>query len=454
MPKGNFFLFLILAVVCFTNAPAQIYSPAADDSLSAAYNPPSGNDVVFIFNVPVYKGSRTGSIVAVSPDRTTGWNFQWSVYNFNTHGYQNIFPAGSGSSSAIDTITANSGYRVVMTKGSASHTYRVWVLFNDFNVVITNRDAENKLAFGYYNCSSLDLRSDTSLFPLSYPEPFADTAINIQNVYTIRWTTDNPEASNPSSRLITRVYNPPSTDTWYILTLTDRFGLKRSDSVLYESIQSEAKITAAYVNLGDTSAYPGRDYGYYYENGIKSAPGNYRFDFSSSINAVNYAIDFGDGQSFETTVAGEPVMHEFQMPGKYKVVLTTKSAQPFECADTATVTAELVYAGFLMPNVFSPNDDGNNDLLTLYDDNNLFRSGDVSVVSIDITIFDRSGTKMHEYNGNIRDWKGWDGKVMRSNRNAPEGVYYYAISFFYAYEDKENPIGTGVMKGFFHLFRE
>ncbi len=454
MPKGNFFLFLMFFVAGFSTAAAQIYAPAADDSLAAAYDPPSDDDVVYVFNIPAFEGSRTDSIVALPPDRTTGWEFQWSVYNYNTLSYDILPPPETGSSSAVDTITVNSGYQVVMSKGATNHTFRVWLVFNDYDVTVTNKDGEDKLAFGYYNCSSLDLRSDTTLKPLSYTEPFVDTTIYIHDYYTIRWTTDNPEASNPSSHLITRVNNPPASDTWYIITLTDIFGLKRSDSVFYESIQSEAIINASYVNLGDTSVYPGKPYGYYYNNGILSAPGKYRFNLSASKNTATYILDFGDGQSYETTSSDEEIIHEFALPGNYDVVLTTKSAPPFECADTASFTAELVYSGLSLPNVFTPNDDGDNDLLILYDDNNMFRSEDVSILAIHITIFDRSGHKMHEYSGSMRDWMGWDGKVMHSNRNAPEGVYYYVISYLYTFEDEQNPIGNNIMKGFFHLFRE
>jgi gliding motility-associated-like protein len=118
------------------------------------------------------------------------------------------------------------------------------------------------------------------------------------------------------------------------------------------------------------------------------------------------------------------------------------------------VEAELDFAGFSLPNVFSPNDDGDNDLMIFYDNNNVFRSEDVSVTIIDIAIFDRAGLKVHEFSGNLRDWAGWDGKVMKSNRLSPEGVYFYVISLLVAYEDENNPIGKKILKGFFHLYRE
>jgi gliding motility-associated-like protein len=453
MYRGKSYSFLVILLFLLGPAAAQIYAPAAIDSFSAGYNPPSGTDVVYVFNRPVFGSSSTVSIIARSPDESTGWDFIWSVYNKNTLSYEILPMAESGSSSSIDTISTSSGYQVVMTKGSENYTYRVWTVFNDFNVMITNKDNENKVSFGYYNCNSLDLRADTTLIPLTYANPFIDTVIFVPNFYTIRWTTDNPEASNPSSRLITRVYDPPSTDTWYILTLTDRFGLQRKDSVLYESIQSEARISATYVNLSDTTVYNPL-YGYYYDNGIKSAPGKYRFDLSASQNAAIFRIDFGDDHTYETTSETEKIIHEFVEPGTYEVTLTTKSDPPFECTDTSTITVDLAYAQFHLPNVFTPNDDGDNDLLTLYENNNVFRSVDVSVVSIDITIFDRSGTKVHQYSGNIRDWPGWDGKIMKSNREAPEGVYYYVITFLYAFENKDDPIGNEVLRGFIHLYRQ
>ncbi len=58
--------------------------------------------------------------------------------------------------------------------------------------------------------------------------------------------------------------------------------------------------------------------------------------------------------------------------------------------------AELVYALFTMPNVFSP--DGGLTRENLHN-NNIFRSEDVSVVTIEITIFDRAGRKMHDVFG-------------------------------------------------------
>lgn len=452
----------LMIVVLFVtlSVQAQIYAPAASDSFGAAYNIPGGTDQVFIFNTGDF-GQETKAILHALPvDRTGGWSFQWFVYSLTDSGYLPVLPVESGFNSSIDSITVPSGYQIVMSKGIVTDTFRVWVAINDFDVIITNKDAEGKLQFGYYNCSSLDLRADTFLISPFYYNPFTHARVRISNTFSIRWRTNPSGSSTPPSRLITRVGNPPAEDTWYILRVTDRFSLIREDSVYYKSIQSKAQLTGEYVPLSDTAEYPNTLYAAFYDDDVFSAPGKYRFDLTGSRNSIVYRIDFGDGEWIETSNDSAQVVHEYKLPGTYKAVLTTKSEKPFECIDSVSVEASLRYAAFVMPNVFSPNGDGNFDELKpenfdeLKQSNDVFRSGDVSIISVDITIFDRAGQKVHNYAGNMRDWNGWDGRIRQSNREAPEGVYYYVINVLYGYEDKSEPVGRDVLKGFFHLFRE
>lgn len=451
----------------FCNLQAQIVAPAASDSFDANYNTVNGNDKVYVFNRQEYKSALNASINAASVDREAGWTFQWSVYRHADSAYHSIPGSTTGAFSSIDTITVPSGYRVEISKGSEQDTFRVWVLVNDLNLRITNKDAEGKLKFGYYKCASLDLHADTTRIPLYYYNPFSGSRVNVPNSFKIRWTTDNPEASNPPSSLISRVNNPPYADTWYRLTVTDLYGISRSDSVFYESIQTKASMsTPEYISLSDSIEYPGMNYGNYYKDDIFSAPGKYRFDLSGSKNLSTYRILFGDGDTLISSVDDTlVVVHEYQKPGTYKVVLTTRSEE--NCTDSVSATAELKNAfgsgplkNFSLPNVFTPNADSRNDRLIIDENvngsggNDVFRSEDVSVLVIDISIFDRSGHKVHSYAGSIREWEGWNGLIRDSNRQAPEGVYFYVITLLDAYNDKEYPIGEKVKRGFFHLYRE
>ncbi|HSN49674.1 MAG TPA: PKD domain-containing protein, partial [Bacteroidales bacterium] len=227
------------------------------------------------------------------------------------------------------------------------------------------------------------------------------------------------------------------------------------------SIQSKAEMTASYVSL-DNKGYPGKNYEMYYKGDRESAsaPGRHSFDISGSKNSTSYELKFGDGEILVIDSAGTAIEHEYQKPGKYTVTLTTKSAKPDECTDSVTTEAELKYGVFALPNVFSPDQDYTIDNYES-GQNDIFRSFDISVVTIDITIFDRAGTRMHTYSGDIRDWKGWDGRVKNSDREAPEGVYFWVVTsmiYFRNPETNPNPDQNEITKedysGFFHLYRQ
>ena len=72
---------LIIISVISGKLHGQIVAPAAADSFAASYNTPSGTDMVFVFNRTVYQEETMASITAVSVDRTTGWTFEWFVFN-------------------------------------------------------------------------------------------------------------------------------------------------------------------------------------------------------------------------------------------------------------------------------------------------------------------------------------------------------------------------------------
>ena len=458
---GNGILFFLFLAIC-PLVNAQFSSTDKDASFKAKYPSNKGTDSVFIFNKPVFDANATISLQATSTDSTSGWSFIWSVYNTTTRSYDIIPKADTGISSTIDTISVSSGYQVIMTKGISSDTFRVWLLFNDFNVVVTNKNDSGEVTYDYRGCESVTLKADTIVYPLWYPEPGTDNRIDTANQYQFTWEADNDLSEDPTGTFTARVNNPPFRDTWYIVTVTDSFNLSRSDSVICPAITSKAAITAEYVTLSDSLEYGDKPYHYYYDDD-KSAPGKYRFDLSGSENAASYQIKFGDGEMIETQTDTAKLVHEYKLPGTYTATLITQSPDPYNCVDSfqvENIIIELEPAEFKLPNVFTPNNDGHNDIAKLWDDNNphnAFRSNDISVFSIEITIFDRIGKKVHEYSGNIRDWKGWDGNVMDSNRKAPDGVYFYCLTrtFSAAPEGStEQELREEKDTGFIHLYRE
>jgi gliding motility-associated-like protein len=463
MVKTGKSILLILFIVSCVLVEAQISAPGKDSGFKAEYPSNKGSDSVFIFNKPAFESERIISLLATSTDRSSGWSFIWAVYNYTSRSWEIIPKADIGMISTLDTITITSGYRVIMTKGAVSDTFIVWTLFNDFNVEILNKDDTGSVIFGDYNCNSVSLRADTTVYHMSYPEPGVDTVIPVTENYTLRWKASNEESNLPSNRFITRVEGPPYKDTWYTLTVTDFYNLSRSDSVLCPAISSKASMTAEYVPLSDSLEYADRPYKYYYKDDSQlSAPGKYRFDISGSENSESFQIKFGDGDMIETQTDTDKLVHEYRLPGKYTATLITQSPAPFGCIDSIEVEniIELNPAEIKLPNVFTPNNDGKNDIAKLYEeeDNDAFRSKDVSIVVIEITIFNRIGKKVHAYKGNIRDWTGWDGTVMDSNREAPDGVYFYCVTYNFFGPEKENAVKLIYRQeektGFIHLYRE
>jgi len=99
----------------------------------------------------------------------------------------------------------------------------------------------------------------------------------------------------------------------------------------------------------------------------------------------------------------------------YKVTVTNKNK--CQASDEITVKLDCEAARVRIPNVFSPNNDGNNDLFII--------SG-IGIIK-HLTIFDRWGTKVFERSNFIANDKGscWDGN--RNGMPVPGGTYVYFV---------------------------
>ena len=130
---------------------------------------------------------------------------------------------------------------------------------------------------------------------------------------------------------------------------------------------------------------------------------------NTTIGATDFSWDFGDG----LTSTRESPVHEYEVEGDYIVSLTVVNNNGCEATvqDTVTVYPPLrVY----VPNAFSPNGDGINDVFGMEGEGYLY---------YDLEIFDRWGNKMRF--GRFRDNTAWDGKY--KGTLVPSGAYIYKI---------------------------
>ncbi|MCC7332616.1 MAG: gliding motility-associated C-terminal domain-containing protein, partial [Flavobacteriales bacterium] len=130
---------------------------------------------------------------------------------------------------------------------------------------------------------------------------------------------------------------------------------------------------------------------------------------SSTGATVTYTWVFGDGSA--TSNQNEPT-HIYNNMGNYIATLIVTDGV---CYDTASVVIEVVgQSTILIPNVFTPNADGSNDVFTVKGTN---------LESVEGEIYNRWGQKLFSWNG----VKGsWDGRT-EAGSECPDGTYFYII---------------------------
>lgn len=117
---------------------------------------------------------------------------------------------------------------------------------------------------------------------------------------------------------------------------------------------------------------------------------------------------FGDG-FFATE--HDPA-HQYYNPGVYAVELITYGAGG--CNDTVVLSLTVISPDTLIPNVFSPNGDGVNDVFDV-----LLPPAE----TYSLSIFDRWGRRLFL---STNPSEQWDGRL--GDQDVPEGVYYYVIA--------------------------
>lgn len=124
---------------------------------------------------------------------------------------------------------------------------------------------------------------------------------------------------------------------------------------------------------------------------------------NNTTGATSYLWDFGDGTtSTEVTPA-----HLYANPGQYEVNLNIFYGNG--CTLNQKIAAVLVDESRLVPNIFTPNNDGLNDT---------FRPR-ITCLPTDLKIFNRWGQMVYEKQNYQNTWRG---------ENLADGIYYYQLT--------------------------
>ena len=153
---------------------------------------------------------------------------------------------------------------------------------------------------------------------------------------------------------------------------------------------------------------------------------------NTSTGATSYLWDFGTPAAGDTSTAFSPT-YIYTPLGQFNACLIATNAAG--CADTACTTIDVfINSVFIIPNVFTPNGDGVNDIFTVQA---------IGLETMDAEVYNRWGQKEYEWhttNG------GWDGRTT-SGVESPDGTYFYIIKAK-GFDDKEY-----FEKGYFTLIR-
>jgi gliding motility-associated-like protein len=132
-------------------------------------------------------------------------------------------------------------------------------------------------------------------------------------------------------------------------------------------------------------------------------------DSQANVQGMNitYTWDFGNGTTSSTA---DNVTANYVAGGTYQVVLSGNNG--LGCSDTTSVTITVEDPlAVSIPNIFSPNNDGKNDV---------FRVAGSGIKSLQVDIFNRWGKKVASYSDATGSWNGDD---------ASAGVYFYIITY-------------------------
>lgn len=134
------------------------------------------------------------------------------------------------------------------------------------------------------------------------------------------------------------------------------------------------------------------------------------FSNESSTNTLSYHWDFGDNT---TSTLPSPV-HHYADAGVYPVTLVAMGAGG--CSDTISHLVEIAPEfTFFVPNAFTPNADGNNDVFRAYGDD---------IVSCNMTIYNRWGKAIFSTDNMNLGWNGMDNNGITP---APDGMYVWKV---------------------------
>jgi len=400
----RFYIFIIILLSPLILL-AQMTAPGNSSVRYTTYlSAPIVRDPVFIFCNQT--GSVKGTLNAIRPNGNGLYDFKWYGWSDMTKSFSTPLKTEDEVGSSSLTGVEEGGYKVDIIKAGIYDTSLVGWIFID--KPFSSASLQNQ------TCDYVALRGKAAIDTFYYKDPADGKPLKLRNGVRFLWTSD-PFSSIPAPdyNINPQTFNPPLFDVTYKLTVTDSLTCSSESSFFYPSIHVKADFTADPTN--------------------GEAPLEVTFT-DKSIRASNmYTWEFGEKkpngekvpdwiiQKDSLWVMSSPFLHTYYIPGEYSVKLTIESL--LHCVDSFRLEPKIKIepSELAIPNVFTPDGDGQNDVFVVESKSLRFLS---------VEIYSRSGMKVYSFLGEgekLKNWGGWDGNLNNTSIKASPGVYFYII---------------------------
>ncbi len=296
-------------------------------------------------------------------------NNEWKQFNFTFKTSQNIQAVIVGPDCYHSTISNNTYYFLDKLELAEDTNF-------DVNIEVNDQPCSPNLAF-----------------EIAYKEG-----------YNYQWYKDGVAIIGATSNVLSK----PSKVGKYEVKIVNEKGCKISEPYIHNLPSVFTQITQTFCS-GDSLTF---------DNQQLTVPGFY-WDTMKTVKNCDSIIrlELKLANSFEKEITVKIFPSEtykignfsFNIPGEYIQTIASENG----C--DSTIYLKLDHYRIYIPNVFSPNGDGINDVFSIFD------GEDLHTIST-FQIFDRWGNLIFEEK-NMPLNGGWNGKI--KNQNAPEAVYIY-----------------------------
>jgi gliding motility-associated-like protein len=320
------------------------------------------------------------------------------------------------SSNVLCNGTSTGSATVTASGGTGTYTYS-WSPFGGTN------NSANNLSAGNFTCIITDANGCSAIHTFSITQPSVLAASSGDDSicpgspatlsvsanggtapYTCSWSNG---PTTPS-----QFVSPPSTTT-YTVTVTDANGCTNLATATVLVFPSPSAGISSNTSNGVYVIDPLNPLCF---SGTGTSVANWYWDLNGNFSSQQ-------NNCFTLTAADT---------GSFCANLFTVSTHG--CTDTVYTCIEVMEVNYQVPNVFTPNADGMNDIFTISNE---------GMQNFHCEIYDRWGVKMYEWDA---PGGGWDGKNS-SGKEAVNGVYYWTLHM-QDYSGKEYDL-----HGFVHLIR-